>query len=115
MERSAIERLQVKSPEEAIIEQISRDFNLALFTTKTQFERCIGFKRDVGQMTCLAISTDALPGQPVAESKRVAINLTLDSPNGPGALRHGVAALRRARSNACAASQEQGCSKRWSG
>jgi hypothetical protein len=29
MEQSAIERLQVKSPEEAIIEQISRDFNLA--------------------------------------------------------------------------------------
>ena len=29
MEESAIERLQAKSPEEAVVEQISRDFNLA--------------------------------------------------------------------------------------
>ena len=31
MDENAIERLQAKSPEEAIIEQIGRDFNLAPF------------------------------------------------------------------------------------
>jgi hypothetical protein len=36
MEESAIERLQAKSPEEAIIEQISRDFNLAPFMARIQ-------------------------------------------------------------------------------
>jgi hypothetical protein len=35
MEKSAIERLQGKSPEEAIVEQISRDFNLAPFMANT--------------------------------------------------------------------------------
>ena len=39
MEQDAIERLQAKSPEEAIIEQISRDFRLAPFMAKTQFEQ----------------------------------------------------------------------------
>ena len=39
MEKSAIERLEAKSPEEAIIERISRDFNLAPFMTRTQFEQ----------------------------------------------------------------------------
>jgi len=39
MEQAVIERLQAKSPEEAIIEQISRDFNLAPFMARTQFEQ----------------------------------------------------------------------------
>ena len=34
MEESAIERLQAKSPEEAIIERISQDFNLAPFMVR---------------------------------------------------------------------------------
>ena len=36
MEESAIEGLEAKSPEEAIVEQISWDFNLAPFMAKTQ-------------------------------------------------------------------------------
>ena len=104
MEQSAIDRLQAKSPEDAIIDQISRDFNLAPFMAKTQFEQMrqyfeqyFGLERDVGQMTFLAISSDTPSGQPVTVCKRVAINLTLDCPDDLGALRHGVAALRRAK------------------
>ena len=79
--------LQAKSPEEAIIEQISRDFNLAPFMARTQFEqmrqyfeRYLGLERDVGQMTFLAVSGDTPPGRPIAECERVPINLTVDGP-----------------------------------
>ena len=104
MEQSAIERLRAKSPEEAIIEQISRDFNLAPFMAKTQFEQMrqyfehyFGLERDVGQMTVLALSADTPPGRSLAECKRVPINLTMDSADDLEALRHGVAALRRSK------------------
>jgi hypothetical protein len=39
MEQEVVERLAAKSPEEAIIERISRDFNLAPFMARTQFEQ----------------------------------------------------------------------------
>jgi hypothetical protein len=104
MERDAIERLEAKSPEEAIIERISRDFNLAPFMAKTQFEQIrlyfedyFGLERDVGQMTVLAVSAENPPGCPVAECKRVPINLTVDSPDDLEAFRKGVAAFRRSR------------------
>ena len=57
MEESAVERLNAKSPEEAIIEQISRDFNLAPFMARTQFEQYLGLQREVGQMTLPAART----------------------------------------------------------
>ena len=104
MEQSVIERLQAKSPEEAIIEQISRDFNLAPFMARTQFEQMRKYfeqyyelARDVGQMTFLALSGDNPPGRPIAECKREAVILTLDSPDDLGALRDGIAALRRSK------------------
>ena len=104
MEEHAVERLEAKSPEEAIIERIGRDFNLAPFMARTQFEQMrryfehyLGLERDVGQMTFLAISGDTPPGRPIAESKREPINLTVDSPDDLVALRHGVAALRRSK------------------
>jgi biotin operon repressor len=104
MEQSVIERLQAKSPEEAIIEQISRDFNLAPFMARTQFEQMQKYfeqyfelARDVGQMTFLALSGDNPPGRPIKECKRVAITLTLDSPDDLEALRNGIAALRRSK------------------
>lgn len=104
MEQSVIGRLQAKSPEEAIIEQISRDFNLAPFVARMQFEQMRRYfeqyfelARDVGQMTFLALSGDNPPGRPIAECKRVAITLTLDSPDDLEALRNGVAALRRSK------------------
>ncbi len=104
MEESAIERLQAKSPEEAIVEQISRDFNLAPFMAKTQFEqmrryfeRYFGLERDVGQMTVLAVSADDPPGRPIGECRRVPVNLTMDSADDLEALRQGVAFLRRSR------------------
>ena len=86
MEQEVIERLQAKSPEEAIIGRIGRDFNLAPFMARTQFEQMrqyfeqyLGLERDVGQMTFLAVSEDTPPGRPIAESKRIAIPLTMDS------------------------------------
>jgi hypothetical protein len=104
MEESAIVRLQAKSPEEAIIEQISRDFNLAPFMARTQFEQMrkyfehyFGLERDVGQMTVLAVSASSPPGRPMAEYKRVPVRLTMDSADDLEALRHGVAALRRSK------------------
>ena len=104
MEHDAIERLQAKSPEEAIIEQISRDFNLAPFMARTQFEQMqryfeqyLGLQRDVGQMTFLAVSAETPPGRPVADCSRVAITLTLDHPDDLVALQSGTAALRRSK------------------
>jgi hypothetical protein len=104
MEEHAVERLEAKSPEEAIIERIGRDFNLAPFMARTQFEQMrryfehyLGLERDVGQMTFMAISGDTPPGRPIAESKREPIKLTVDSPDDLVALRHSVAALRRSK------------------
>jgi biotin operon repressor len=116
MEESAIERLQAKSPEEAIVEQISRDFNLAPFMARTQFEQMqryfehyFGLERDVGQMTMLAVSAETPPGRPIAECQRVPINLTVDASDDLEALRHGVAALRRSKIQRLAReAQEQG-------
>ena len=116
MEESAIERLQAKSPEEAIVEQISRDFNLAPFMAKTQFEqmrryfeRYFGLERDVGQMIVLAVSADDPPGRPIGECRRVPVNVTLDSADDLEALRQGVAFLRRSRiQRLTGEAQEQG-------
>lgn len=104
MEQNAIERLQAKSVEEAIIDQIGRDFNLAPFMARTHFEqmqryfeRYLGLTRDVGQATFLALSAANPPGQAVADCERVAVTLTLDSADDLEALRQGVATLRRSK------------------
>jgi len=116
MEQSAIERLRAKSPEEAIIDRISHDFNLAPFMARTQFgqmrkyfEEYVGLVREVGQMTFLALSEDNPPGRSIAECRRVAIILTLDSPDDLEALRSGIAALRRSKTQRLTReAQEQG-------
>ena len=116
MEHKAIERLKAKSPEAAIIEQISRDFNLAPFMARTQFEQMqryfeqyLGLPRDVGQMTFLAVSAETPPGRAVANCSRVAITLTLDSPDDLAALRAGTATLRRSKiQRLTVEAQEQG-------
>ena len=102
MEKDVIDRLAAKSAEEAIIDQISRDFNLSPFMARTQFqqmqsyfERYLGLPRDIGQMTFLAVSADSPPGQPVSACQRKAITLTLDSPDDLIALGQGMAELRR--------------------
>ena len=63
MEEHAVERLEAKSPEEAIIERIGRDFNLAPFMARTQFEQMrryfehyLGLERDVGQISEYRVS-----------------------------------------------------------
>jgi hypothetical protein len=116
MEQDALDRLKAKSPEEAIIEQIGRDFNLAPFMARTQFEqmrryfeRYLGLERDVGQMTFLAVSSETPPGSAIADCPRVAITLTLDSPDDLEALQAGVAALRRSKiQRLTVEAQEQG-------
>jgi len=116
MEDKAIERLKAKSPEEAIIDQISRDFNLAPFMARTQFEQMqryfaqyLGLQRDVGQMTFLAVSAETPPGCAVANCSRIAITLTLDSPDDLVALQAGTATLRRSKiQRLTVEAQEQG-------
>jgi len=116
MEREAIERLEAKSPEGAIIEQIAQDFNLAPFMAKTQFEqmrryfeRYLGLERDVGEMTFLAVSAEAPPGRPVTQCQQAPVNLTLDSPDDLQAMRDGVGALRRSKiQRVTREAQEQG-------
>ena len=56
MDKSAIERLEAKSPGEAIIERIGRDSNLAPFMARTQFEQmrlyfedCFGLVRSASR------------------------------------------------------------------
>lgn len=104
MEQEVIERLQAKSPEEAIIEQIGRDFNLAPFMARTQFEqikkyfeRYYDLKREVGQITFLALSGETPAGRPIAQSKRVAITLSYDSAADLEAMRQGIGELRRCK------------------
>ena len=76
MEQEAIERLQAKSPEAAIIEQISRDFNLAPFMAQMQFEQMrryfeayLGLKREVGQMIYVATSASVPAGRKIEASQ----------------------------------------------
>lgn len=102
MEQEAIERLQAKSPEAAIIEQISRDFNLAPFMAQMQFEQMrryfeayLGLKREVGQMIYIATSASVPAGRKIEASERIPISLTVDSPDDLEAMRHGLSTLRR--------------------
>jgi biotin operon repressor len=104
METAVIARLQAKSPEEAIIEQISRDFNLAPFMARTQFKQMQQYfaqyfelTREVGQLSFLAVSADSPPGRAISACKRVAVRLTVDSADDLEALSQGVAALRRGK------------------
>ena len=102
MDEKAIERLQNKTPEEAIIERIAEDFNLAPFLARMQFnqmqqyfETYLGLKRDVGQLTYLAVSEKTPPGRSISESERIPVVLTLHHPDDLEAAREGVGALRR--------------------
>lgn len=104
MEPAVIARLQAKSPEEAIIEQISRDFNLAPFMARTQFKQMQQYfaqyfelTREVGQLSFLAVSADSPPGRAIGACKRVTVRLTLDSADDLEALSQGVATLRRGK------------------
>jgi biotin operon repressor len=61
------------------------------------FEEFYELKRDVGQMTTFALSGDVPAGRPIAESKRVPVTLTVDSPDDLEAWHDGVAALRQSK------------------
>lgn len=102
MEQEAIERLQAKMPESAIIEQISRDFNLSPFMARMQFEQMRryfeayqGLKREVGQMLYVATSASVPAGREIESSERKPIALTIHSADDLEALHEGVGTLRR--------------------
>jgi biotin operon repressor len=104
MNQDVIERLQLKSPAEAIIERVQRDFNLAPLVARTLFEQMRGYfesyyqlKNDSGQLTYLAVSASSPAGRKLSECQRVAVKLSLHTPDDLVALGRGVAALRQAR------------------
>ncbi|HBY97459.1 MAG TPA: hypothetical protein DEP84_26555 [Chloroflexi bacterium] len=53
--------------------------------------------REVGQITFLAVSAQVSPRQPAEHCERLAVTLTLDSPNDLEALRQGAGALCRSK------------------
>ena len=104
MNQEAIERLEQKSAAEAIIERIQSDFNLAPMVARTlyqqmrhYFENYYDLSHETGQLTYLAISAAAPAGQKLAESHRIAVNLSLHTTDDLVALSQGVAALRQGR------------------
>ncbi len=104
MNQEAIERLQLKSAPEAIIERIQHDFNLAPMVARTLFKQIRGYfesyyqlKNDTGQLTYLAVSVDSPAGRKLEECQRVAIKLSLHTPDDLVALSRGMAALRQVR------------------
>lgn len=104
MNPQAIERLQVKTPAEAIIERVQHDFNLAPLVARTLFEQMRSYfesyyqlKNDSGQLTYLAISANSPAGRKLSECQRVAVKLSLHLPDDLVALGRGVAALRQVR------------------
>lgn len=104
MNQQAIDRLQLKNASEAIIERIEHDFNLAPMVARTlfkqmqhYFENYYQLKNDTGQLTYLAVSADSPAGRKLEECHRVAIKLSLYTPDDLVALRRGIAALRQVR------------------
>jgi biotin operon repressor len=104
MNQQAIDRLQLKNPAEAIIERVQHDFNLAPLVARTLFDQMRSYfesyyhlKNDTGQLTYLAVSIDSPAGRKLTECQRVAIKLSLHTPDDLVALKRGVAALRQAR------------------
>lgn len=87
-----------------IIERVQHDFNLAPLVARTLFEQMRSYfesyyqlNHETGQLTYLAVSADSPAGRKLAECQRVAIKLTLHTPDDLVALGSGVAALRHAR------------------
>jgi hypothetical protein len=104
MEAEAIARLQTKEAGEAIIERIQRDFQLAPVVARTLIEQLRRYEEDYypqrrhnGQLTYLAVSEACPAGQPLAECRRIAVQLTLHSADDLPALAAGVATLRQVR------------------
>ncbi len=104
MEPAAIARLQTKEAGEAIIARIQRDFQLAPLVARTLREQLRRYdedyypqRRENGQLTYLAVSQECPAGQKLSECQRVAVKLTLHSPDDLLALSTGVAKLRQQR------------------
>jgi len=104
MEPAALARLQTKEAGEAILERIQRDFQLAPLVARTLIAQLRRYdedyypqRRETGQLTYLAVSKACPAGQKLTECPRVAVKLTLHSPDDWLALSTGVAKLRQQR------------------
>ena len=104
MEQQAIERLALKNPAEAIIDRVQHDFNLAPMVARTLFEQLRSYfesyyqlNHETGQLSYLAVSADSPAGRKLEECRRVAVKLSLHTPDDLVALSQGIAPLRQVR------------------
>jgi len=84
LNKEIVERLQQKSAEEAMVEQLRRDFSLPPMVARTivkeisqQWESYYQEKQGPGQLTYLAVSQAAPAGRKLSECQRVAVKLSL--------------------------------------
>lgn len=99
------ERLAAKNPQEAIVAQIQRDFNLSRIFAQAHFDQMeIYFRQHTaldlscGQIAYEALAIDEPAGKALKDCRRVMVKLQLVDPNELETLRlHGLAAVRQAR------------------
>jgi hypothetical protein len=104
MEQQGIARLALKNPAEAIIDRVQHDFNLAPVVARTLFEQMRSYfesyyqlNHETGQLSYLAVSADSPAGRKLEDCRRVAVKLSLHTPDDLVALSQGMAPLRQAR------------------
>ncbi len=105
MEAQAVRRLQYKSAREAIVARMAEDLRLAPFLAQAYFDQVseyfaqyAGETLESNQVAYCAVAADEPPGKPLAETRRVALNLTLHAPEDLEILRQdGLAPMRRQR------------------
>jgi hypothetical protein len=104
MDAQALDRLATKSAEAAIIARLQQDFNLAPLPARLYCERMLDYLAEhqaqpdtTGQLLYQALAQDNPPGRAIAACRRLAVRLTLDSPDDLTAWRDGLAALRRSK------------------
>jgi len=95
MESEALARLQTQEAGAAIIARIPRDFQLAPLVARTLVAQLRRYaadyyppRRENGQLTYRAVSKASPAGQKLSECQRVAVKLTLHSPDDLLALGH---------------------------
>lgn len=102
---SATDRLATKNPQEAIIAEIQRDFNLTRIFARAHFDQMERYFRahtalDLahGQIAYEAVASEEPAGKPLRDCRRVMVKLTLVDPEELETLRdRGLATVRQAR------------------
>ncbi len=101
----AADRLATKNPQEAIITEIQRDFNLTRIFARAHFEQMERYFREHtaldlthGQIAYEAVAAEEPAGKPLRDCRRIMLRLTLVEPEELEILRsRGLAAVRQAR------------------